>query len=98
MIYILCLLILAITHTRISLFEDIDVGGCELSRADAALEEEIEFGKGATLRLRHAEVRVDDTEEADPGLLHMLESMSGGCKITHPEEACEVAPIPCTRV
>ena len=54
--------------------KDIDVRGGELAGADAALEEQVELGEGAALRLGDAEVRVDDAEEADCG----LEKKKGG--------------------
>jgi len=46
-------------------FEDIDVRAGEFPSADAALEEKVEFGKGAALRFGNAEISVDDAEETD---------------------------------
>lgn len=51
-----------------ALGEDVDLGGRELARADLLLEEQVELGKGAALRLGHAEVAVDEAEEAEAGL------------------------------
>lgn len=48
--------------------KDVDRGGCELARTDAAFEEEVELGKGAASWLGDAKVGVDDAEEAYTGL------------------------------
>ena len=48
-----------------------DIYGCtgELACRNAAFEQEVEFGEGATLRLRDSEVGVDYAEETDSGLI-----------------------------
>lgn len=64
------------------LVKHIDLGLGELARTDPSLEEEVEFGKRPSIRLRDPEERVYDAKEADAA----------------PEEAGIVAPIPCAGV
>lgn len=54
------------------LVEDIDLGGSELSSADALLEQDTQLGKGSAIWFGQAEVGVDDAEETDATLLSML--------------------------
>ncbi len=42
----------------------VDLGGSELSSADAFFEEQIQFGKGTSSGLRDSEVCVDQAKEA----------------------------------
>ena len=64
------------------LIKHVHMRGRKLAGTDAALKEQIEFRKGATARLRHAEVGVNDAQKAD----------------APPEEARIVAPVPLARV
>jgi hypothetical protein len=63
------LLFIVMDDAGIDIFlEDVDVRAGEFPGANAALEEEVEFGEGAALRFGDAKVGVDDAAEADAGL------------------------------
>jgi hypothetical protein len=49
-------------------FEYVYIRGCELAGWNPFLKEKIEFSKGSTARFRNAEIGIDDTQEAEPGL------------------------------
>lgn len=51
-----------------ALLEGVDLGGRELARRHAPLEESVQLGECAAGGLGHAEVRVDDAAEADATL------------------------------
>lgn len=51
-----------------ALLERIDLGGCELARRHAPLEECVELGECAACGLGHAKVGVNDAAEADSAL------------------------------
>lgn len=62
------LLIIIIRHTVNRLIKDIDISRSKLPRAHAALEQQIQLGKGTALGLGHTEVSVYNAKEADAGL------------------------------